>query len=294
LHERRRYWVCMYTRDGALTLESTLKSIASQTKQPKFIIVVDDGSKDETPKILRKFGNIYVIRTSSKTRDIRRAPWLVNLAYERALTLGIPEYRMITGDDCVYPRNYVEELVRLMDSTPRIAVASGDRGRKVLLEIVKPPEGSGRLIRESFMDIVGGAFPLCYGWEDWILHKALQMGFQIRNLTWLRFTHSRAYSSRQTFNWGRAMRALGYDPFSVFVRVGKNIAFGDGNLSVSASLSVLAGYVTSFLSHSDDYMKLYDEDLRKFVRQSQHARLKGISRAKIRRRLIISGFRARH
>ena len=46
------YWCCIVTRDGAETIETTIDSIISQTASPRYIVVVNDGSTDNTEKIL--------------------------------------------------------------------------------------------------------------------------------------------------------------------------------------------------------------------------------------------------
>ena len=270
--QNRRYWVCLFTRDGAATLDCALRSITDQTIPAKFIVVVDDGSTDQTPIILRHYDAVAVVRTGSTTRDIRRAPRLINIARDRAQTLGIPEYFMITGDDCVFPSHYVETILKVMDSDPKLVIASGDWGVKPPPDMIKAPQGAGRIVRESYMTLLGGRYPEQYGWESWILYKALQMNYKILNLTELRFVHSRSYSGKQTFNWGRGMWTLGYDPLFVVARIAKNILFADEPLNVSANLAMLAGYVSGFLE-SDSYSKPYDMDLRRNVARSQRSRL---------------------
>jgi hypothetical protein len=279
----QRYWVCLYTRDGAATLDSALRSIADQTLPPKFIVVVDDGSTDETPAIVQRYETVSVVRTESRTRDIRRAPRLINMAHERAQLLGIQEYCMITGDDCIFPSNYVETILKVMDSNPTLVVASGDWGLEPPPDMVKAPQGAGRVVRESFMNLIGGRYPERYGWESWILYKALQMNYQIQNLTELRFVHARSYARKQTFNWGRGMWTLGYDPLFVFARIAKNLLFAHEPLGISANLAMLAGYLSGFLQ-SDSYSMPFDGDLRRFVATSQRSRLMRFLGAPLRKR----------
>lgn len=249
-----------------------MRSIVDQTLPAKFIVVVDDGSKDATPTIIGRYKDVTVVRTSSTTRDIRRAPRLINMARERAQTLGIPEYCMITGDDCIFPNHYAETLLKVIESDPRLVVASGDWGAKPPPDMIKAPQGAGRIVRESFMTLLGGRYPEQYGWESWILYKALQMKYRILNLTKLRFVHSRSYSGKQTFNWGRGMWTLGYDPLFVLARIAKNILFADEPLNFSANLAMFAGYLSGFLQ-SDAYSEPFDKDLRRYVAKSQRSRL---------------------
>ena len=65
------YWCCIVTRDGADTIGATIDSIVKQTARPKFIVVVNDGSTDNTEEIVKEklkiFQSIFVVRTNSKT-----------------------------------------------------------------------------------------------------------------------------------------------------------------------------------------------------------------------------------
>jgi hypothetical protein len=126
------------------------------------------------------------------------------------------------------------------------------------------------------MDKIGGRYPESYGWESWLLFKALQMGYEILNLTELRFRHIRPYSSKQTFNWGKAMWTLGYHPLFVIARFIKNVIFRDEPLGFYPNLKMLMGYLTGPLQ-TDSYSTRFDSDLRSFIRQSQVSRLTRLS-----------------
>ena len=80
------YWCCIVTRDGADTIGKTIDSMFAQSVHPEFIMVVNDGSSDNTEEIVKQkskvFKSIYVVNTNSKTRDIRRVPKLLNLGIE--------------------------------------------------------------------------------------------------------------------------------------------------------------------------------------------------------------------
>src|SRR6185437_8130998 len=66
----RRYLLVTPCRDEAKFARRTLDSIAAQTVAPALWIIVDDGSKDETPAILeeyaRKFPYIKILRREDR------------------------------------------------------------------------------------------------------------------------------------------------------------------------------------------------------------------------------------
>ena len=169
----------MVTRDGAKTIGITLDSILNQTVPPKFCVVVNDGSTDNTIPIVesrrRAFKEIYLLNTNSRTRDIRRVPKLLNLGLEFAEKGGRPRtsYMMVSGDDNDLSRTYAQEIMEEMDRNPRIAVASGDWIGPQNSVGEKMPHGGGRFVRMSLMNQIGERYPVAYGWETWLLYKVL-------------------------------------------------------------------------------------------------------------------------
>lgn len=266
------YWCCLYTRDGEETLERTLASIIGQKSPPFHIIVVNDGSTDGTAGILhsasKTFKAFYVINTNSKTRDIRRAPWLLNLALEAAQRLAETEYMMISGDDCEYPPGYASKIIGRMTARPAIAVASGDWGMPATPGVVKTPHGAGRFVRTRFMKSIGGKYPIAYGWESWLPFKALQQGWEISKFEDIRYRHLRPYQPGNVYGWGRGMYSLGYPFYFVLLRFFKNLLFRTkGMMSISASVSMLAGYLASLFNPGRvKGMVIQDLSLKGFVR----------------------------
>ncbi len=266
------YWCCIYTRDGADTLLETLRSLISQTITPAYIVVVDDNSTDATPDILRSVSNIFpalhIVNTNSKTRDIRRAPWLLNLALEAAAKLPETTYMMISGDDCIYPPDYAATIMRRMDAEENLAVASGDWGMPTTLVFEKLPKGAGRLIRTSFMTRLGGRYPVAYGWEAWLLLKALQLGWQVRNYEDIRYQHLRPYRPRNVYSWGKGMYSLGYPSYFVLLRFSRNLLLPKKELMMNrqVAVSMLSGYVAAMLNRSGEMM-IQDRGLHRYVKR---------------------------
>jgi Glycosyl transferase family 2 len=273
-----RYWVVVVTRNGAANLPRTLGSLLDQSCAAKRITVVDDGSTDRTQNILRRYTrinhNLFVFTKPNRGYDIRRVPANINLAWVENADLAT-EYFMISGDDCVYPRDYAAFLLARMNANTQLVVASGrpTTGGHQLQE--HSPSGSGRMIRSSFWREVGGAYPLRAGWETWLLYKARERGRQVQLFDNLTYEHARPRGTGHQFvYWGAAMGTLGYERLYAFGRIMRNILIR--SVGVTGSVNMLRGYIQSQLGSDDPFISPFDDSLREFVKNTQRQRIERI------------------
>jgi len=267
------YWTIVVTRNGERTIRSTLESVLTQTLRPGMVYVVDDGSTDKTPDILKEFvprfeGEVAVTHLPDNGYDIRRVVVNINIGLRNSKRLGVQaRFIMVSGDDCVYPANYAEHIVEKMDEDPRIVVASGDIVGCSLPDVT--PRGSGRFIRSSFLRELGGYFPEFYGYEAWILQKALQLHYHVRNFSEIRFEHSRGMGVDHGFRgWGPTMRCLGYHPLEVLHRC-LRYALLDRRVSIGYLVVVWDYMMSPFARRGDPYFHYCSPDLRRVIREKQ-------------------------
>ncbi len=275
------YWCVIVTRDGAETIGMTMDSILAQTVPPKFIAVVNDGSTDDTEKIVlsKSFTGFHVLNTGSKARDIRKVPKLLNLAldfWQREQNhLPRTDYMIVSGDDNELSHGYAEEILRRMEEDPKLVVASGEwlssRGRGG----DQMPHGGGRFVRMSYMQEIGGHYPVAYGWETWLLYKALESGYRVKLFPEVRYEHLRPFRPTNLFGWGRAMYSLGFPSYYVFLRFLINLFnSARGTQSMSAAVTMLVGFLSAELNPSAlDGMTIEDQGLKTFVRYFCTSRL---------------------
>jgi hypothetical protein len=264
-----RYWVVVVARNAAKTITNTIGSLIHQTIQPTKIVVVDDGSTDETHEILsaysQKHQQIAVIVRPNKGYDIRRVPTNINLSLQSNTELET-DYTMISGDDCEYPIDYCESVMRAMAQNPRLVVASGHPSQFGLEKYEHTPSGSGRVIKTMFLKEIGFKFPVKAGWEAWLLYEASQSGYQTKLLRGISYIHVRPRGTTHAFTyWGAAMYTLGYHPLYAMGRITKNVA-GD---SLRASIGLLRGYLTAKIGSSDPFLNPFEPSFRSFVYKQQ-------------------------
>jgi len=275
------YWCSVVTRDGAETIGTTLDSIIEQTIPPKYIIVVNDGSSDNTEEIVRSkpFTKLYILNTGSRNRDIRKVPRLLNLALDfsqdRKNDLPITDYMMVSGDDNELSRAYAEKVLDRMENDHRVVVASGEwlgsggrRGDQM-------PHGGGRFVRISYMNEIGGRYPVAYGWETWLLYKALESGYKVKLYPDLRYEHLRPFRPTNLFGWGRAMYSLGFPSYFVMLRFLVNLLnSARGTQSRQAAVTMLVGFLSAELNPNTlNGMIIEDQRLKTFVRYFCTSRL---------------------
>ncbi|MFI5420550.1 MAG: glycosyltransferase family 2 protein [Nitrososphaerales archaeon] len=271
------YWCCMITRDGADTIGRVIDSIGNQTVVPKHIIIVNDGSTDGTVGIIneraKSFPNIHVIDTHSQVRDIRKVPRLLNLGLDFLKKIeensSRPRYMMVSGDDNELMPFYAEKIMNRMDAHKKLVVASGDwiasRGRNK----DQMPHGAGRFVKSEFMEQVGGKYPVAYGWEPWLLYKALELGYEVKIFPDLRYNHLRPYNPRNLFGWGRAMYSLGFPLYFVYLRFMLNFLWSArGTQSRKSAITMFVGYLSARLEPKAlKGMLIDDKRLRGFVKR---------------------------
>ena len=199
---------------------------------------------------------------------------MLNLGLNQANELSPKtKYMMVSGDDNKLAPDYAQMIAKRMDADDKIAIASGDwlssRGRGNQM-----PHGGGRFVRIAFMDRVGN-YPVAYGWETWLLYKALQLGYKVKLYQDLRYEHLRPFRPSNLFNWGRAMYSLGFPTYFVILRFLINLVWsGRGTQSIKASGTMIVGYLSAKLSpQALGGMLIKDEGLKTFVRRLSASRL---------------------
>jgi glycosyltransferase involved in cell wall biosynthesis len=273
------YWTLITVKNGEGTIIKSVESILSQTSPPSLICIVDDGSSDKTPMILSELKKCHndiidVITLPDNGYDIRRIVHNWNKACEYVKKNGKNYcYLLISSDDIVFPKDYVEKLIIKAEENPKLVIVSGSRGLGPS-DQVSFPEGAGRLIKISYFEQIGYSHPPYYGYESWILYKALQMGYQVNKLNDIKYEHLREFGSGHKFvEYGPAMRCLGYHPLFIVIRVMRNLINKNAGISRTASIRMLFDYINKTKWLKDPYFHYFEFDLRFFVQSFQKKRL---------------------
>jgi len=271
------YYAIVTCRNSESEIESAVNSLLRQTIKPRYIIVVDDGSTDNTHNILERLklknDNIYVITNPDLGYNIGRVVknWnnAINLA--RDLNLEVTDYHMISTDDTHFEEFYAEKLMHDMDSDNRIAVSSGNYDNNSY----NTPHGAGRFVRNSFFNNVLGRYPEKMGYESLILQMSLYHGFKNVVNNDARFSHTRQLGANHHFyEFGASMRTLGYHPLFVIGRFMQCFLTGRPIGRIGAIRMLY--YYLSYRPKQQGYDSMYDLEIRKAIRIRQKTRIKQI------------------
>lgn len=270
------YFAIVTCRDSEDNITTSLASLKNQTLPPEYVIVVDDGSTDNTPDILTQikqdWHSLHVITHNDLGYDISRVVrnWNEAILYSRSKELPHTTYHLIATDDTNYPSGYANQLVDFMDKHTDIAIASGNYTKYV----PEKPHGAGRFVRNTFFEQTRwrGLYPELMGYESAILYESERMGYRYTIMTEAKYQHSRPLGTHHKFyEFGASMKTLGYHPVFVWGRFAKYLATGEVTGRIGA-FNMLYYYLT-YKPKTVGYDRLYDDQLRKFVREIQKRRM---------------------
>jgi biofilm PGA synthesis N-glycosyltransferase PgaC len=186
-------------KDEERHLEATIRSVSQQSVRPWRWILVDDGSQDRTPEILRRHSECFDwIQVLTLRRVGDRHP---GSAVIRAFTAG---YETVAAQDFDFvvkldgdvdlPADYLERLLAKFREDKALGIASGvylenQNGRWLP---VKMPDyhaaGASKMVRKKCFTDIGGFVP-ARGWDTLDEIRAQRMGWKSTHFEEIQFRH---------------------------------------------------------------------------------------------------------
>jgi SAM-dependent methyltransferase len=121
--------ICITTYDRASLIRQCIESVLQQTFPRVEVIVVDDGSTDQTRRVLESFGSAIRVFYNDKNEG-------VSFSKNRALTMSSADSRyvgVLDSDDYFHP-SFVERCVEYLENNPAVGLVYTD-------DILVDPEG---------------------------------------------------------------------------------------------------------------------------------------------------------
>ena len=130
--------VVVPVRDGARYLEAALHSIAGQTRPPREVIVVDDGSRDESAQIAARFG----------ARVERQAPTGQAAARNRGVAVSTGDFVAFLDADDLWAPGKLEHQMAALRLHPDVDLLFGHVRQFVSPELASGSEVPARRVDE--------------------------------------------------------------------------------------------------------------------------------------------------
>ncbi len=288
----RRYCLITPCRDEAKYARRTLDSIVNQTVTPTLWVIVDDGSKDETPQIMEEYAAkhpwIKLVRRADRG-ERKVGGGVVDAFYAGYDTIDPDDFDYVTKIDLDLdiPPRYFEKMLEHMEANPRLATFSGKPYMDlngVLVSEKCGDENSVGMIKfyrvPAFKQI--GGFVRMVMWDGIDCHRCRMLGWQAASLDEpeTRFIHLRPMGTSHKSWWtGRVRHGTGqYFMGTGFVYMLASCVFRMFHPPIIVgSWAMIWGWLKSFVSGAKRYE---DPAFRKFVNRYQWACLfKGKKRA---------------
>ena len=293
MNDKRQYVVISPCRNEASYIRQTLESVVKQSIPPTLWIIVDDGSTDETPKILSDYASrfAFIKIVSRSDRGARRVgPGVIEAFYDGFRQIDIPYTFLCKLDmDLDLPLRYFERLIELMELEPRLGTVSGkafyhdNKTGNVVLEQIRDHVSLGmtKFYRRECFDQIGG-FVREVMWDGIDCHRARMFGWIAGSVDEpeLRFEHLRPMgSSEQDIHRGR--RRHGYGQYFMGTSLSFITASALSRITVQprviGSMMMWWGYFDAMLHRKPRYD---DSEFIRFLRRWQWLSLfKGTKRA---------------
>jgi biofilm PGA synthesis N-glycosyltransferase PgaC len=233
LKKEMRHIVIIAARNEEKYVKKTLQSFINQTEVPNRLYVVDDGSSDATPQIVKAIAQqhpfiVYLRKADRGTRlmgvGVIEA---FNEAYVHCRAENVTYISKIDAD-MVLPSDYFEKLLRFMDEHLNVGAASGTvydliGGKTMWLRIPRDHvSGAIKTIRKKVFDAIGGFIPTL-GWDIIDLVKIRALGYETTHLQELKVIHLRQHGSAEGLlkgkaQWGTGAYIIGSHPLFIFAR----------------------------------------------------------------------------
>ena len=218
-------------------LPNLIESIVAQTIRPVLWVIIDDGSADKTPEIIKdavkKYNWIHSIRLDGKKRDLGLHLASVikkgfDFAIEYCIKNGIDySYLGNVDGDLTLESTFFENIIKEFEKDPKLGIASGGTkhivGNRIIHAKVSldEPSGGHMLIWRKCFEECGG-YPLSYASDSVLKAKARLRGWKTIRVeksiaTEIRDVHSAEGYWKGYRDRGEASYYLNLNPLHVMI-----------------------------------------------------------------------------
>ena len=264
-------------------IKKCIKSLQNQTYELSKIVLVNDGSTDNTLKIIRdisdKFKNIEIIDFKNSVSKPIPGKKIIK-AFNHGLNQNKIKYDYIGkfDGDLILPKNYFEVMIKEFKKNKKLGLVSGviasiNNNRWNIEEMYDKDHvrgGTKLYTHESFQKI--GGLKESIGWDTLDEMLLRYYGYEIKVIKnvitkQLRKTGDR-YSKNKYKNQGKVMYILGYD---IFLAIIGSLKFSFNEKSIIPFFKSITSFLKSLFNNEK---KIVNDKLATFVRSFRYKRIK--------------------
>jgi glycosyltransferase involved in cell wall biosynthesis len=271
-------------RNEADYIEYTIKSVLSQTVKPVKWIIVNDGSTDDTDRVVSKYLPTHSFMSlinipPGNGRDFASKVKAIDLGFQDVRDSDFDFFGNLDAD-ISFDALYYETLIAKFKNSQSLGIAGGlivdfQDGTCNKYRFSADTVGCAvHFFRRQCYEQIGGYIPLAEGGEDTIAEIMAKMNkWQVKSFDDLTAYHHRPMgrgmwgSCGTQFHRGVADYFIGYHPLFFLV---KALYRSKDNLSLFGSLLMLAGYLCAVASRKPLQVP---PDVVSYLRQEQVAKL---------------------
>lgn len=280
-----KYLIITPVRDEARYLRFTIESMLVQTVSPMEWVIVDDGSTDDTGKIIYEYARQYpwIHPVHRANRGFRKAGGGVVDAFNDGFRAAICrdwEFIVKLDGDLTLEPNYFEQCFKNFQDDRKLGVGGGvicyvKDGVKIIEQCPRfHVRGATKIYRRECWDAIGGFWPAA-GWDTMDEVKASMLGWTSRSFADLLLVHHRPTGTAEG-KWsglvknGRANYICGYHPLFMFSKCLVRLL---QRPYLIGSLGLLYGFVSGYLKRIP---QVNDRKAIRYLRRQQLNRLRGM------------------
>lgn len=277
-----RYVIITPVRDEEAYVETTIKSVASQTILPDQFVIVNDGSTDRTGVIIdawaRRYSWLSAVHRANRGSRLPGAG-VIEAFYDgyRALQTDTWDFIVKLDGDLSFEPDYFEKCFAHFAENPKLGIGGGVVQSRVANRDVleKNPafhvRGATKIYCRSCWDAIGGVHRVT-GWDTLDEVKANMLGWETKSFLDLKVTQHRSTGATSgTWNNlvknGRANYISGYHPVFMFCKCVKRLLQKPYILGSTALLFGFAGAWLTRIPQVDDKLLI------RYLRREQLRRL---------------------
>lgn len=282
-----KYIIITPAYNEAEYIKRTIKGVLVQSLLPYKWIIVDDGSTDDTAKIIQQYAEDYkwiqyLYRAKQPSQSYYASNVFATMAgYELVRNLNY-DFLAVLDADISLPKDYYKRIFDRFSKDKKLGVASGvyqdlvnGQLRKVLNDRRSTPKGC-QVFQKACFEQIGGYLPLKYGGEDTCCCIMARMnGWKSWSFPELCVVHNKPVGTGHAGNmlkirFRHGLNEYGLATHPLFMLVKSLRRCIKERPIISGGLARIAGFIYGYCLREK---RQIPDDVVRFIRQEQTRRL---------------------